>query len=211
MVTGTADAERTGLLMQALGNQYGMLQSARGSTIAESSSRSSLYLTTLSGAVVGLSFVAQASRFGQAFLIFAVAILPVVFFLGVVTYYRVLQTGVEDVIYARAMSRIQKFFAEIDPAHADLFGASTVDQVGLARMGLFRLRWQQFLSSAAMVAIVNSVVAGVLVAVMVAYVAGPPPLADVGVGAFAALLIALGFLRHQWATWMHVGQAVPMA
>lgn len=210
-MTGTADSERTGLVMQAVGNQYGMLQSARGATIAESSSRASLYLTSLSGAVVGLSFVAQASKFGQAFFIFAVAILPVVFFLGVVTYYRVLQTGVEDVIYARAMSKIQKFYGEIDPARADLFHATTVDQVGLRRMGLFRLRWQQFLSSAATVAIVNSVVGGVFVAVTVAYVAAAPALADVVIGAVAALLIAVGFLRHQWGTWMHVAKALPMA
>jgi hypothetical protein len=204
-------AELTGTLMLALGNQYGMLQSARGATIAESSSRSSLYLTSLSGAVVGLSFVAQASRFGETFFIFAVSILPVVFFLGIVTYYRVLQTGVEDVIYARAMSRIQKFFSEIDPAHGDLFHATSVDQVGLRRMGLFALRWQQFLSSAATIAIVNSVVAGVFVALTVAYAARPQPLVDVVVGVIAAVLIGAAFLRHQWSTWMHVAKAVPMA
>ncbi len=82
------DAERASKLMQAIGNQYGMLQSARGATISESSSRSSLYLTSVTGAVVGLSFVAQASKFGESFFVFALAILPVVFFLGVVTYYR---------------------------------------------------------------------------------------------------------------------------
>lgn len=213
MVTEPAatDAERTGLLMQGLGNQYGMLQSARGATISESSARSSLYLTSLSGAVVGLSFVAQASRFGQTFFIFAVAILPVVFFLGVVTYYRVLQTGVEDVIYARAMSKIQKFYSEIDPSHADLFNATSVDQVGLRRMGLFALRWQHFISSAATIAIVNSVVAGVLIALAVSYILQPAPLADVLIGAVAALLVAVAFLRHQWVTWMHVAKAVPMA
>jgi hypothetical protein len=206
-----ADAERIGLLMQALGNQYGMLQSARGATISESSSRSSLYLTTLSAAVIGLSFVAQASKFGDTFFTFAVAILPVVFFLGVVTYYRVLQTGVEDVIYARAMSKIQKFYSEIDPAHGDLFHATSVDQVGLRRMGLFALRWQQFLSAAATVAIVNSVVAGVLVALAVAFLVPIAPLAEILVGIIAALLIAAAFLRHQWVTWMHVAKAVPMA
>lgn len=206
-----ADAERAGLLMQALGNQYGMLQSARGATISESSSRSSLYLTTLSAAVIGLSFVAQASKFGATFFTFAVAILPVVFFLGVVTYYRVLQTGVEDVIYARAMSKIQKFYSEIDPAHADLFHATSVDQVGLRRMGLFALRWQQFLSSAATVAIVNSVVAGVLVALAVAFLLPVAPLVEILVGIVAALLIAAAFLRHQWVTWMHVAKAVPVA
>ena len=205
-----ADAERTGLLMQALGNQYGMLQGARGATISESSSRSSLYLTTLSGAVVGLSFVAQASKFGETFFIFALAILPVVFFLGVVTYYRTLQTGVEDVIYARAMSKIQKFYSEIEPARAELFHASSVDQVGLTRLGLFALWWQQFLSAAATIAIVNSVVAGVFIAFTVAYLLQPPQLAAILVGAAAALLIGLAFLRHQWATWMHVAKALPM-
>jgi len=205
-----SDAERVGMLMQALGNQYGRLQSARGVTVAESSSRSSLYLTSLSGAVVALSFVPQASRFGDTFFTFALAILPVVFFLGVVTYYRVLQTGVEDVIYARAMSKIQKFFSEIDPAHGDLFHATSVDQVGLRQMGLFALRWQQFLSSAATIAIVNSVVAGVFVALTVTAAAQPPPLVAIVIGVVAAGLIGAAFLRHQWMTWMHVAKAAPV-
>jgi len=197
------DSERGVMLMQALGNQYGMLQSARGATISESSSRSSLYLTSLTGAVVGLSFVAQASRFGDTFFVFALAIFPVVFFLGVVTYYRLLQTGVEDVIYARAMSRIQRLYADIDPAHADLFEDSSVDQVGLARLGLFALRWQQFLSAAAIVAIVNSVVGGVFIALTIAYLFGPRSLLAIGIGAAAALLIAASFLRHQWTCLLY--------
>lgn len=206
-----ADAERAGLLMQALGNQFGMLQSARGATISESSSRSSLYLTSLSGAVVGLSFVAQASKFGDTFFIFALAILPVVFFLGLVTYYRLLQTGVEDVIYARSMSKIQDFYSQIDAAHSELFHASTVDQVGLSSLGLFALRWQQFLSSAAMIAIVNSVVAGVFIALTASYLVQPLPLVSVGIGAAAAVAFSAGFLRHQWGIWMRVAKALPMS
>lgn len=75
--------------MQALGAEFGMLQSARGGTISESSSRSGLYMTTLSSSVVALALVAQASRFGQAFFIFALAVLPVVFFLGITHQWRV--------------------------------------------------------------------------------------------------------------------------
>lgn len=198
------------MLMQALGNQYGRLQSARGGTVAESSSRSSLYLTSLTGAVVSLSFVAQASKFGDTFFVFALAILPVIFFLGIVTYYRVLQTGVEDVIYARALSKIQRFYSEIDPAHADLFHASSVDQVGLAHLGLFALRWQQFLSSAAVVAIVNSVVGGVFIALTVAYLFQLVSQVAIGVGGAATLVFAAAFLRHQWKTWMQVARALPM-
>ena len=205
-----SEADRVASLMQAVGNQYFMLQSARGGTIAESSSRSSLYLTSLTGAVVGLSFVAQASGLGQTFFVFALAILPVVFFLGVVTYYRTMQTGIEDVIYARAMGRIQAFYSGIDPAHAALFHESSIDQVGLARLGLFKLRWQQFLSSAAVVAIVNSVVGGVFVALVVADATRVAAVVPIGVGAAAALLIGLVFLRHQWSMWMRVTKALPM-
>ena len=205
------ETRREGAFMQALANEYGMLQGARGATISESSSRSSLYLTTLSGAVIGLSFVAQASRFGQTFFIFALAIMPVVFFLGVVTYYRVLQTGVEDVIYARAISKIREFYGEIDPTRASFFHESSVDQVGLTSLGLFALRWQQFLSAAALVAIVNAVVGGVFIAIAFFYFLEPPPLATVGVGAMAALLFSGAFLRHQWTTWMHVAKVLPLS
>ena len=203
------DSERAGLLMQALSNQYGRLQAARGATIAESSSRTGVYLTSLTGAVVGLSFVAQASSFGESFYVFAIALLPVVFFLGLVTYYRLVQTGVEDVIYARSISQIQQFFSEIDPTHADLFNKSAVDQVGLGSLGLFRLRWQQFLSSAAVVAIINSVVGGVFIALTVTRILDSPSLLAAAIAVIAAVAIAIAFLRHQWATWMHVAKALP--
>jgi len=196
--------------MQALGNQYGRLQSARGGTISESASRSSLYLTTLTGSVVALSFVAQASSFGQAFFVFALALLPVLFFLGTVTYYRLVQTGVEDVIYARAMSKIQRYFSEIDPAHADLFSEMGVDQVGLNKLGLFRLRWQQFVGAAAMVAMVNAIVGGVFIALIVDYLAKPGPIVSIAIGAAASLIIGVVFFRHQWRIIMHVAKVLPI-
>lgn len=196
--------------MQALGAEFAMLQGARGGTISESASRSSLYMTTLSSSVVALALVAQASRFGQAFFIFALAVLPVVFFLGITTYYRLLETGVEDVIYARAISKIRDFFSQIDPAEADFFQASGVDQVGLRNLGMWRLRWQQFLSAAATVAIVNSVLGGVFFALTVAYFAAPSPWVSVVAGAIAALVLAVTFLAHQWRIIMRVAAALPM-
>ncbi len=205
------EAAQNSALLQALGAEFSMLQGARGATISESSSRSSLYMTTLSGAVVALALVAQASRFGVSFFIFALAIMPVVFFLGVTTYYRLLQTGVEDVIYARAVSKIRDFFSAIEPSQAAFFQASAVDQVGLRNLGLWRLRWQQFLSAAATVAIVNSVVGGVFLALTVAYFAAPPALVSIGAGAAGALVLAIAFLLHQWRTWMTVAAALPMA
>jgi hypothetical protein len=209
--TESSQQQQSGAFLQALGAEFSMLQGARGATISESSSRSSLYMTTLSGAVVALALVAQASRFGATFFIFALAVMPVVFFLGVTTYYRLLQTGVEDVVYARAISKIRDQFSKIDPSQAAFFHASAVDQVGLRNLGLWRLRWQQFLSAAATVAIVNSVVGGVFLALVVTYLVAPPVLASIGTGALGALILATVFLVHQWKTWMRVAAAMPMA
>lgn len=122
-----------------------------------------------------------------------------------------MQTGVEDVIYARAISKIRAFYRDIDPTRASFFNETTGDQVGLTSLSLFKPWWQQFLSAAATVAIVNSVVGGVFIALTVTYTVQPPPLASIGVGAAAALLLAVAFLRHQWNVRMHVAAALPMS
>jgi hypothetical protein len=36
-------------------------------------------------------------------------------------------------------------------------------------------------------------------------------LLSLGIGAAAAVLIAVMFLRHQWGTWMRVAKALPMS
>lgn len=204
------ETQRRNEFMQALMAEFAMLQGARGSTISESSSRSSLYMTSLSGATVALALVAQASKFGQTFFIFALAILPVVFFLGVVTYYRLLQSGVEDTIYARAISKIRAYYSQIDPTHAEFFYEASVDRVGLTSLGLFRLRWQQFLSAAAMIAMVNAVVGGVFCALIVAGLWHPEPWASIVVGALATLVLGTALLRHQWSVWQRVVRAMPV-
>lgn len=200
---------RRGEFMQALTTEHTALQSARSATISESASRSALYLTTLSSAVVVMALVVQVSRLGAAFFVFAFVILPVVFFLGLVTFGRLLQTGLEDVIYARAISRIRSLYADIDPSKAEYFAGTSVDQVGLSAMGLFRLRWQQFLAAAATIAVVNAVVGGAFVAVTIRglFAHAAVALATL-IGAVVALLLAFVFLRYQWRAWMKAAAAL---
>jgi hypothetical protein len=207
-MAGEDEARRRAEFMIALTTEHFALQSSRGGTISESASRTSLYITTLSSAVVALALVAQLAK--ATFFIFALAVLPVVFFLGVVTYGRLLQTGVEDTLYARAISRIRHEYAAIDPEQAAYFHETGVDQVGLTAVGLFSLRWQQFLSSAAVIAIVNSVVGGVFIAIVLTSVASAPVWAVALIGAAASMLIAVGFLAHQRRAWMAVVRLMPM-
>jgi Flp pilus assembly protein TadB len=141
--------------------------------------------------------------------LFALAILPVGFFLGLVTYGRLLQSGVEDTIYARAISRIRRLYGEINPSRAEYFRDIHSDRAGLRAMGLFRRWWQQFLTAAAMVAMVNAVVAGAFVAIAVARWVNPPALVSVAIGGGAALLVGASFYRHQRRAWNRVDQALP--
>src|SRR4029453_12339084 len=69
-------------------------------TIAEANGRSTLYLGTLSSAVIAITFVGQANQLGDTFYLFAPPLLPPVFLLGVFSYLRLVQTSIEDLVNA---------------------------------------------------------------------------------------------------------------
>jgi hypothetical protein len=81
--------------------EHFVLQGARSSTIAESSGRANMFLAAVSGGLVALGLVATASSVGTAFYAFGLVLLPTLAFVGLVTFERVLQSGVEDEGYAR--------------------------------------------------------------------------------------------------------------
>jgi hypothetical protein len=76
------DDGRQQAFMSAQVTERFVLQSARGATTSEASGRAALYLTSVTGALVALGFVAQV---GEQFDAFA-AVLPAVFLLGEFTY-----------------------------------------------------------------------------------------------------------------------------
>jgi len=207
--SGNADGDRDRQFMAALTAEHATLQSARSATIAESAARSSLYVTTLSSSVVALALVAQATQFGDGFIAFALTVLPVVFFLGAVTYARLLQTGIEDVVYARSISRIRRFYAQIDPKNADYFRETSLDQVGLRSVGLFTVRWQQFLASAATVAIVNAVVGGVVVALLIGEAFRPALTVSAALGTIVAAVLGAVFFAHHRRALRRAGDMQP--
>jgi hypothetical protein len=88
------------LALSALTTEQFNLQTARMGTIAEANGRSTLYLGTLSSAVIALAFVGQANQLGDAFYLFALTLLPPVFLLGVFSYLRLVQTSIEDMVDA---------------------------------------------------------------------------------------------------------------
>jgi hypothetical protein len=101
--------------LQILSTEHWSLLATRSLTWNESFSRSSMFLSALSGAVVALALVAQASAFGEAFVVFSLVLLPVVFFIGFGTYVRLVQANLEDARWVSGMNRLRHAYLEIAP------------------------------------------------------------------------------------------------
>src|SRR5512132_4372637 len=76
------DGGARALRMQVLATEHWSLLASRSLAWGETFARTGMFLTTLSGAVVAIALVAQASGFGPEARLFALAILPIVLFVG---------------------------------------------------------------------------------------------------------------------------------
>jgi hypothetical protein len=165
----TSQPDRQQAFMQALTTEHFTLQTARAVAVNEGNGRTALYIGALSSTLVALALVAQRSPLGEVFFVVALTVLPAVFFLGLVTYVRVLQSSIEDVVYARAINRIRHYYTEIDPSQAHYFLLSGRDDVrgALANMAI-RDTWTQLLfTMPSAVAVINGLLGGVTVALAV--------------------------------------------
>jgi len=185
--------------LQALTTEHFTLQTARAVAVNESNGRTALYVGALSSALVALALVAQRGPLGEVFFVVALTVLPAVFFLGLVTYVRVLQSSVEDIIYARAINRIRHYYTEIDPDRANYFLLSGRDDVrgALANMCL-RDSWTQFLFTLpSAVAVINGLLGGGTIALAVVTAARAPLPVTVLSGTASGTLILAVHVAYQ--------------
>jgi hypothetical protein len=133
------------------------LQTARAVTVSEANGRASIYLAALSGNLIALAFVGQISRLGAAFYAFALILLPVLAFVGVVTFVRLVQSSIEDLTYATRIALLRSFYLRVSP---ELEPYLVVAKPAASAHGerLAPSAWQLTLTAAGMVAVVNSVV-----------------------------------------------------
>jgi hypothetical protein len=199
------------LALTALTTEQFNLQSARIGTIAEANGRSTLYLGTLSSAVIAVAFVGQANQLGDTFYLFALTLLPPVFLLGVFSYLRLVQTSIEDMVYTVLSFRIRQYFLGLDPAAVPFFpptdpqGITKLERIGVVPTGPL----QMLLTAASMVACINAIVGGVAVALAArSLLEAPVPVAAV-TGGVVALGFASLFLVYQVRRFRRAAAVVP--
>jgi len=174
------DAAARAVRVQLLTTEHWSLLATRNLSWNESFARAGMFLTLLTGAVVALALVAQATAFGSGFMTFALLLLPVVFFVGSSTFVRLGEINEEDVVWVQGMNRLRRAYLEIDPGiEPYLVTGWTEDVTGVLRTygapgdigsgpSLRQNITHAFVTTPVMILIVNCVVAAVLVGLVVA-------------------------------------------
>lgn len=166
---GTPTGVPPQLRLQILSTEHWSLLASRSLAWNESFSRAGMFLSALSGAIVALALVSQASDFGEGFVWFALLILPVLLFIGLGTFIRQGGANYHDAFCVAGMNRIRAAYFELAPELEPYFMTSGHDDArGIAiSMGSppgGNLGFLEFIAATpSMIAILNGVITGVVV------------------------------------------------
>jgi hypothetical protein len=159
-----------------------------------------MFLAAVSGGLVALGLVATASSLGAAFYGFGLILLPTLAFVGLVTFARVLQSGIEDTEYARRIARLRGYYLEHAPEIAPyLLHVSPAEQ--LIVQPVPSSRWQGYKTVAGMVAVITAVLAGSTAALAGILIFDHSLAAAVIAGALVAIPTLIALIQNQNSTW----------
>jgi hypothetical protein len=194
-------------LLTALTTEHFGLAGTRAQVTGESSARAALYISAVSSTLVALGFIGQISEVGDAFKVFALTALPTLYVLGVFTFVRTIENGVEDMMMGRAINRIRNYYLQIAGEEARYFMLSGHDDaLGVMRnMGVSLERRQQFFTTGSMIAVINSVVGGAAVAIAVGAFSSAPLGICAGIGGVAAIISLVRLLRIENRMYHEMG------
>ncbi|MEK6208656.1 MAG: hypothetical protein AABM32_13580, partial [Chloroflexota bacterium] len=155
----------------------------------------------LSGAIVALALVAQASAFGDGFTLFALVILPVVLFIGVATTIRLGSSNYHEAQCVIGMNRIRAAYLDLAPdleryfvmsAHDDLRGVGVT--MGVQPGGTLFWIGQLVGGTPTVIMVLNAVLAGAIAAIAALRIgAAPSTTLIVGVVTFLIAVAAQGW------------------
>ncbi|HTX13337.1 MAG TPA: hypothetical protein VME22_32265 [Solirubrobacteraceae bacterium] len=189
------------MALSIITTEHFALQGARSATISETTGRAGMFLSAVSGGLVALGLIATASRVGSAFYAFGLALLPTLALIGLMTFQRVLQSGIEDHGYARRISRLRTFYFEEVPQLVDYMPAVPA-QERLSFRGLSHGRGQGFLTAAGMVAVVTAMLLGGFVGLLCAVLFDHSLAPALAAGAVVAVALLFALTEYQRGAWM---------
>ena len=181
------------------------LQGARAATIAESTGRATMFLGSVSAGLVALGLIAAATKIGATFYAFGVVVLATLSFVGVVTFERVLQSGIEDHGYAQRIARLRAFYFDTAPEVTGYLLDVPPPQ-RLSVQGLDTGYWQGTRTIAGMVGVVTAVLAGSAAGLIATVAAGHSAVAGFTAGGVVAVAAVAAVIRVQRSAWRQIRQ-----
>jgi hypothetical protein len=191
------------VLLQILMTEHNNLQAARSATVFEANGRTNLFLGAVSSSIVALAFVGQTSEMGDTFFLFALILLPSLIFMGWVTFLRVNQTGIEDMMASRGINRIRHYYKEIAPLADKYFILSTHDDMrGFFRnFGAPATYFQHFVATSGMLSVINSILTALFVGLVVFLLFRTSLFLSIAIGVVIFLASVTLYTRHQHHFW----------
>jgi hypothetical protein len=192
-------------LLTILSTEHFTLQGARSTAISDANGRIGFFLSTLSAGVVALAFVSQVAATGPAFPILALILLPTLLVIGLASFERLLQLGIENIRTVVAINRVRRFYLEVAPelrAHMTLSDNDDAHGV-LVSLGSTRAGvrpWDLYVTNAGLMSIINGVIAGTLGA-LIAVSLGASVAVSAVIGIACGLLlmgVLSAYLARSW-------------
>jgi hypothetical protein len=94
----------------ALTTEQFVLQAARSANVGEMTGRGTVYMGTVSSALIAFGFLAQVTTHLDPFV---AAVLPAVFFLGEFTFAALVRNTLENLVLLGQMQRIRSYYATL--------------------------------------------------------------------------------------------------
>ena len=98
-----------------LATEHWSLLGSRSLIWNEAMSRTTVFLSVLSAAIIALALLADATGFGSQTTTLALVLLPVVLFLGIATHLRLVAINGEEIELVLAMNRLRHAYLAIAP------------------------------------------------------------------------------------------------
>jgi hypothetical protein len=164
---------------KVLDSEYKMLMAALAAVWSMVLTRTTIFLGVVSAAGVALGFAAQGAAEAGSFRALALLVLPLLLFLGLTTFIRLVQLQRESAICLIGMHRIRHFYQQIAPAtrpyfvlspHDDPYGVYRGIGTGVARRAPRYRQVYLLAQTQGVVGIVTGAVAAALVALALSHV-----------------------------------------
>jgi hypothetical protein len=195
----TTDQRKTGLddprALDILTTEHWSLLSARTLAYQEALGRATIFIGVLSGTVIALALLAQATRFGRETLSFAAVLFAVSLFIGLGTFVRCVAINLEDARWVLGMALLRDAYLQIVPGLEPFFLAREPGKLGYGSTQRLGNLASSLTTTSSVVAALNSVLAGSLASDLVA-LAGLALTPTLAVGAGASLVSAVVHVRY---------------